>query len=102
MERLSQPTKPYVRWEEVFVSNNKGRKEIHYYLHRNDGGSDLAVIAKEKSTKHMSYRYAMRNRSLIEFYAQEKLRSRAEVVEWLNSVISLSGILGFSPFFCFG
>ncbi|XVF43029.1 hypothetical protein PTKIN_Ptkin02bG0007700 [Pterospermum kingtungense] len=85
----SSSTAAYVSWEEVNVSGDKGRREVHYYLKRRDGVSDLAVIGKEKSSRHMSYRFAIKNRSL--FFSTtsfHKLKSRKEVVYWLDSVIS--------------
>ncbi|OIW02268.1 hypothetical protein TanjilG_15257 [Lupinus angustifolius] len=75
----------YVSWEEVFVSSEKGRRVVHYFLKRQSGDSDLAVIGKEKSLRHMSYRYALRNPSLGPYL---KLRSRREVIDWLDSIIS--------------
>ncbi|KAK8537493.1 hypothetical protein V6N12_043653 [Hibiscus sabdariffa] len=85
----SSGTTAYVSWEEVNVSSDKGRREVHYYLKRRDGVSDLAVIGREKSLRHMSYHFAIKNRSLFfsstSFY---KLKSRREVVYWLNSVVS--------------
>ncbi|XWS69785.1 hypothetical protein CRYUN_Cryun04dG0208400 [Craigia yunnanensis] len=85
----SSSTAAYVSWEEVNVSSDKGRREVHYYLKRIDGVSDLAVIGKEKSLRHMSYHLAIKNRSLLFssklFY---KLKSHREVVYWLNSVVS--------------
>ncbi|KAJ6768668.1 AGENET DOMAIN-CONTAINING PROTEIN-RELATED, partial [Salix koriyanagi] len=45
----------YVSWEEVNVSRDKGRREVKYYLKKNDGGKDLAIIGKEMSLRHMSY-----------------------------------------------
>ncbi|GAV59198.1 BAH domain-containing protein/Agenet domain-containing protein, partial [Cephalotus follicularis] len=76
----------YVNWEEVNVSRDKGRREVHYYLKRRDGGgSDLAVIGKEKSLRHMSYHYVIKNRPL--FF---KLKSRRDVINCLNSIISES------------
>ncbi|OMO90258.1 hypothetical protein CCACVL1_07437 [Corchorus capsularis] len=94
MERVSaatpsSSTAAYVSWEEVNVSTDKGRREVHYYLKRRDGISDLAVIGKEKSLRHMSYHFAIKNRSLFfsntPFY---KLKTRREVVYWLESVVS--------------
>ncbi|XWS64322.1 hypothetical protein CRYUN_Cryun06bG0176400 [Craigia yunnanensis] len=85
----SSSTAAYLSWEEVNVSSDKGRREVHYYLKRRDGVSDLAVIGKEKSLCHMSYHFAIKNRSL--FFASTsfyKLKSRREVVYWLNSVVS--------------
>ncbi|KAL2347572.1 hypothetical protein Fmac_001572 [Flemingia macrophylla] len=75
----------YVSWEEVFVSSDKGRREVHYLLKRRVGGSDLAVVGKEKSLRHMSYRYVIRNASFGPYF---KLKSRREVVDWLDSVVS--------------
>ncbi|KAI7996708.1 Protein AGENET DOMAIN (AGD)-CONTAINING P1 [Camellia lanceoleosa] len=80
----------FVRWEEVNVSNDKGRREVHYYLKRRDGTSDLVVIGKEKSLRHMSYHYAIRDRSLLSILPSSslfKLRSRREVIDWLNSIV---------------
>ncbi|XP_022733539.1 uncharacterized protein LOC111287323 [Durio zibethinus] len=94
MERLpaespSSSTVGYVSWEQVNVSTDRGRREVHYYLKRRDGVLDLAVIGKEKSLRHMSYHFAIKNRSYFfsptSFY---KLESRREVVCWLNSVVS--------------
>ncbi|XP_021723834.1 uncharacterized protein LOC110691232 isoform X1 [Chenopodium quinoa] len=69
----------YVGWEEVYVCREKGRREIHYVLKRKDGGSDLAVIAKEKSLRHMTYRF------LLDYSSFVKPKSKKEVVDWLNS-----------------
>ncbi|CAL0315323.1 unnamed protein product [Lupinus luteus] len=91
MERLagsSAATTSYqgfVSWEEVFVSSEKGRREVHYFLKNRSGGSDLAVIGKEKSLRHMSYRYALRDPSLGPYW---KLKSRREVIGWLDSIVS--------------
>ncbi|XP_021754210.1 uncharacterized protein LOC110719555 [Chenopodium quinoa] len=71
----------YVGWEEVYVCREKGRREIHYVLKRKDGGSDLAVIAKEKSLRHMTYRF------LLDYSSFVKPKSKKEVVDWLNSFI---------------
>ncbi|XP_060958642.1 uncharacterized protein LOC115701333 isoform X8 [Cannabis sativa] len=77
----------FLSWQEVFVSTDKGKREVHYYLKRSNGTSDLAVIGKEKSSRHMSYHYALRNRS--PFVAPlAKLKSRREVIDWLNSVVA--------------
>lgn len=89
MERIAQAAYAttsfeFVSWDEVLVSSDKGKREVHYYLKRNDGSSDLAVIGKETSLRHMSYHYALRNR----FRSLAKLKSRREVFDWLNSVVS--------------
>jgi len=94
MERLvaaGETTSPseYVSWEEVLVSSDKGRREVHYFLKRRDGASDLAVIGKEKSLRHMSYHYAIRDRALLPSSSSlSKLKSRREVVDWLSFIVS--------------
>ncbi|CAK8537253.1 unnamed protein product [Lathyrus sativus] len=77
----------YVSWEEVVVSMDKGGREVRYFLKKKGGGSDLALIGKEKSPRHMSYHYAIRDSSLGPFV---KLKSRRHVVDWLDSIVSYS------------
>lgn len=87
---LSTSSCVFVRWEEVFISSDRGSREVHYYLKRKDGSSDLAVVGKEKTLRHMSYHYAIRNRSLLLIPPSSsllKLRSRREVIDWLNSMV---------------
>lgn len=85
-------TTAYAGWEEVLVSMEKGRREVHYYLKRCGGGRDLVVVGKEKSARHMSYRYTIRDNKLVSTIlngaSRQKLRSRREVVDWLESIIS--------------
>jgi hypothetical protein len=79
----------YVSWEEVNVSSDKGRREVKYYLKKNDGGIDLAIIGKEKSLRHMSYYFAISIRSNFDSMTPPvKLKSRREVIDWLNSIVS--------------
>ncbi|KAF3674974.1 hypothetical protein FXO38_04969 [Capsicum annuum] len=84
----------YVKWEEVCVSmDNKGRREVHYYLKGKDGTSDLAVVGKEKKLRHMSYHYAIKDLSLLSLSNSSsllKLRSRTQVINWLNSILPVS------------
>lgn len=61
-------------------------REIHYLLKRKDGGSDLAVIGKEKSLRHMTYRFLLDSPSSLSS-SIVKLRSRREVVDWLHSFL---------------
>lgn len=76
----------YVGWEEVYVCTEKGRREIHYLLKRIDGGSDLAVVAKEKTLRHFTYRF------LLDFSSFDKPKSKQEVIHWLNSFIPESPV----------
>lgn len=81
----------FISWEEMFVSNDRGNRESCYYLKRKDGSSALAVVGKEKSLRHMSYHYAIRDKDLLSISANSsklKLRSRREVIDWLNSIIA--------------
>ncbi|KAJ6312532.1 hypothetical protein OIU77_014117 [Salix suchowensis] len=79
----------YVSWEEVYVSSDRGRREVQYYLKRSDGGKDLAITGKEKSSRHMSYQLAIRNRSnLFPMAPSLKPKSRREVIDWLDSIVS--------------
>lgn len=84
-------------WEEVWVCGEKGRREVHYYLKNKDGSADLAVVGKEKSFSHISYRYAVpvadkNNRVYV------KLKSRTEVLNWLRSIAPVSRAPTYRPF----
>ncbi|WOK94005.1 hypothetical protein Cni_G02706 [Canna indica] len=97
----------YVGWQEVVVSNDKGRRVVHYYLKGAGGGADLAVVGREKSLRHMSYTVA--NHFVRSLWARPHLlpsspssssphspqsvfsfkwRSRREVIDWLSSLVS--------------
>ncbi|KAF6137297.1 hypothetical protein GIB67_036334 [Kingdonia uniflora] len=81
---------PYVGWEEVIVSNEKGRREVHYYLKRRGGASsDLAVVGIERTIRHMSYHYALAN---TESPPNLKLKSRREVIGWLSSIVQVIAV----------
>ncbi|KAL2485152.1 Agenet domain-containing protein/bromo-adjacent-like proteiny (BAH) domain-containing protein [Abeliophyllum distichum] len=89
---MVNPAALYTGWEEEVVSNEKGRREVHYYLKRSGGGgADLVVVGKEKRPRHMSYCYAIKdNKSLLSTLKCSsllKLRSRREVIDWLNSIV---------------
>ncbi|KAK2971568.1 hypothetical protein RJ640_017937 [Escallonia rubra] len=89
-------TAAYVGWEELYVSREPGKREVNYYLKRKDGCSDLVVVGKEKSLRHMSYHYAIKDKSLLSISLSSsllKLRSRREVIDWLNSIAPDSGLL---------
>ncbi|KAK6921758.1 hypothetical protein RJ641_012265 [Dillenia turbinata] len=84
----SSASNPFVNWEEVYVSSDRGRREVHYYLKKKDGSSDLALIGRERSHRHMLYDYNIKNRSLVNVLPSQKLKSRREVIDWLNSIVS--------------
>ncbi|XP_047071832.1 uncharacterized protein LOC124680836 [Lolium rigidum] len=104
----------WVQWEEVVVSNDRGRRLVHYYLRGEPGAGagggeerELAVVGRERSPRHMSY--AVQGRFLRSLAAAgdgsaapspsqspaaaaegapRKWRSRREVVDWLSSLVS--------------
>nr|POE45714.1 hypothetical protein CFP56_05603 [Quercus suber] len=47
-QMTSWSSSSYVSWEELYVSSDKGRREVRYYLKRRDDESDLAMIGKEE------------------------------------------------------
>lgn len=77
----------FVSWEEVFALGDRGRKEAHFYLKRRDRNSDLVVIGKEKSSRHTSFVYSVCDGSVLDG-SIPKLRSREDVVDFLNSIVS--------------
>lgn len=90
MERLNDApssSAAYVSWEEVVVSQERGHRLVHYVLRRGDGGRDVAVLGKERSLRHISYRYTSKIRSIFSADMLVELRSRKDVVDWCNSII---------------
>ncbi|MCL7027106.1 hypothetical protein MKW94_007969, partial [Papaver nudicaule] len=87
----------YVDWEEILISNEKGKREVHYFLKRKEGlGKDLAVIGKERTIRHMFYTVALSNSPLL------KLKSRREVLDWLSSIVSDAASLSVGGSLSFG
>ncbi|KAM0952712.1 putative BAH domain, Agenet-like domain, Agenet domain, plant type [Dioscorea sansibarensis] len=93
----------YAAWEEIEVSTDKGRREVHFYLKRGDGLADLAVVGREKSVRHMAYHVTSQFlRTALAVYMSApsvssgaarfsfKWRSKREVVDWLKTFISAS------------
>ncbi|XP_078444371.1 uncharacterized protein LOC144713606 isoform X2 [Wolffia australiana] len=96
----------YVKWEEIVVCREKGRREVHYYLKNASGAADLAVVGKERSARHMSYavpsQFFRESASLATSSVSPsnpaalapgarfslKLRSRRDVIDWLSSAVS--------------
>lgn len=106
----SAAARRWVQWEEVVVSNDRGRRLVHYYLRGEPGSGgeerELAVVGRERSPRHMSY--AVQGRFLCSLAAAgdgsaapspsqspaaaegvpRKWRSRREVVDWLSTLVS--------------
>lgn len=77
----------FVAWEEHIVCPERGRRVVHFYLRNAEGHLVLAVIGTEKSIRHMLY--VVTGQFSVTYGAPSmKWRSRREVVEWLQSLIS--------------
>nr|CAB3481017.1 unnamed protein product [Digitaria exilis] len=102
----------WTQWEEVVMSNDRGRRLVHYYLRGDGEAKELAVVGRERSPRHMSY--AVQGRFLRALAAAagavapspsrspsaaaggagadgggpRRWRSRREVVDWLSSLVS--------------
>ncbi|XXG40957.1 hypothetical protein AAC387_Pa01g1537 [Persea americana] len=81
-------SKAFVSWDEVVISNEKAKREVHYYLRRSDGGSDLAVVGKEKSPRHMAYVVPNLFLRSLRPSSSLKWRTRREVIDWLSSLVA--------------
>ncbi|KAH0466860.1 hypothetical protein IEQ34_004098 [Dendrobium chrysotoxum] len=106
--------KGWVRWEEEIVSNDRGRREVHYYVRAAGGGRDLAVVGREKSARHMAYAVPAKfyqsliclsdtaspsgvNSAAAALPSDLKLRTRRQVVDWLSLLVSDSTPYGLAP-----
>ncbi|PKU85066.1 uncharacterized protein LOC110097256 [Dendrobium catenatum] len=104
----------WVRWEEEIVSNDRGRREVHYYVRDDCGGRDLAVVGREKSVRHMAYAVPAKfyqslislsdtaspsgvNSAAAALPSDLKLRTRRQVVDWLSLLVSDSTPYGLDP-----
>ncbi|URD87401.1 Agenet domain [Musa troglodytarum] len=81
----------FVKWSEQFISQERGRRIVHYYLEDASGDSHLAVVGTERSLRHMLY---VVSEKFCQVYGSNKLglsslkwRSRREVVDWLGSFL---------------
>ncbi|KAG0600939.1 hypothetical protein M758_11G072200 [Ceratodon purpureus] len=89
-----QGLKPFVDWEEHYVSHDRGSRIVHYYLRDRHGQSSLAVVGTERSLRHMVYvvcddflPLAGLDKSAT---SSIKWRARREVVEWLQTLLTKS------------
>lgn len=89
---MSVENQGFLEWKEVFVSQEKGNRLVHYYLKDSAGDSVLAVIGTERSVRHMVY---VAEDDFLKVYGADlsitdgfKWRSRREVVDWLTSLLS--------------
>uniref|UniRef100_A0A7N0U1T2 BAH domain-containing protein n=1 Tax=Kalanchoe fedtschenkoi TaxID=63787 RepID=A0A7N0U1T2_KALFE len=82
----------FVEWKEEYVSQERGKRVVHYFLKDSAGVSVLAVIGTERSLRHMFYVVADDFLRICgedqQIQAGFKWRSRREVVDWLTSMLS--------------
>ncbi|KAD4386098.1 hypothetical protein R6Q59_009606 [Mikania micrantha] len=82
----------YVEWKEHYVSKERGKRVVHYFLKDIGGESVLAVVGTERSVRHMFYVVAEEflkvNEAEYSVNAGYRWRSRREVVNWLTSMLS--------------
>ncbi|KAF8775524.1 hypothetical protein HU200_004518 [Digitaria exilis] len=111
---LAAARRRWTQWEEVVMSNDRGRRLVHYYLRGDGEAKELVVVGRERSPRHMSY--AVQGRFLRALAAAagavavapspsrspsaaaggagadgggpRRWRSRREVVDWLSSLVS--------------
>ncbi|XP_057461428.1 uncharacterized protein LOC130751776 [Actinidia eriantha] len=82
----------YIEWKEQFVSKERGKRVVHYFLKDVSGESILAVIGTERSVRHMFYvvseEFLNVHGAENSVHAGFRWRSRREVVYWLTSMLS--------------
>nr|XP_043628676.1 uncharacterized protein LOC122600083 [Erigeron canadensis] len=82
----------YVEWKEEYISKEKGKRVVHYFLEEKSGKSVLAVLGTERSLRHMLYVVAEDFLKVNEcdrvVNAAYRWRSKREVVRWLTSMLS--------------
>ena len=82
----------YIEWKEQFVSKERGKRVVHYFLKDVSGESILAVVGTERSVRHMFYvvseEFLNVHGADNYVHAGFRWRSRREVVYWLTSMLS--------------
>ncbi|KAI7734417.1 hypothetical protein M8C21_004066 [Ambrosia artemisiifolia] len=82
----------FVEWKEQYVSKERGKRVVHYFLKDSCGESILAVVGTERSVRHMFYvvaeEFLKANEAEYSVNAGYRWRSRREVVNWLTSMLS--------------
>ncbi|XVE87644.1 hypothetical protein DITRI_Ditri19aG0004400 [Diplodiscus trichospermus] len=109
---MSENDYNFVGWEEHIICQERGNRVVHFYLKEASGNLVLAVVGTERSIRHMTYVVSGEFVQAYDFHgfinANAKWRARREVVEWLQSLLSMNrplsdlqmddSIRGFGPF----
>ncbi|PKI73989.1 hypothetical protein CRG98_005606 [Punica granatum] len=88
-----EDSQSFVAWEEQTMCSERGRRLVHYYMRKASGDSVLSVVGTERSIRHMVY---VGTDELLRMFgthrlikASRKWRARWEVVDLLNSLVSV-------------
>ncbi|XWS12956.1 hypothetical protein CRYUN_Cryun37aG0134300 [Craigia yunnanensis] len=91
---MSENNYNFVGWEEHIICQERGNRVVHFYLKEASGILVLAVVGTERSIRHMIY---VVSGELLQAYgfhgfinANTKWRAKREVVEWLQSLVSMN------------
>ncbi|XP_022716241.1 uncharacterized protein LOC111275279 isoform X2 [Durio zibethinus] len=91
---MSENDYNFVGWEEHIICQERGNRVVHFYLKEASGILVLAVVGTERSIRHMMY---VVSGEFVQAYgihgfinANTKWRARREVVEWLQSLVSMN------------
>ncbi|KAL8156899.1 hypothetical protein AgCh_001851 [Apium graveolens] len=88
---MSGNTHVYKAWTEKRISEDKGKRVLHYYLLSTSTSPLLAVVGTETNDRH--YRYAVSEKYIEVFGSSEDINirttwtNRTVVKEWLQSLI---------------
>lgn len=91
---MSENNYNFVGWEENIICQERGNRVVHFYLKEASGSLVLAVVGTERSIRHMMYvvsdEFVKAYGFLGSTNANTKWRSRREVVDWLQSMVSMN------------
>ncbi|XWS15456.1 hypothetical protein CRYUN_Cryun34aG0002500 [Craigia yunnanensis] len=91
---MSENNYSFVGWEEHIICQERGNRVVHFYLKEASGILVLAVVGTERSIRHMMYvvsgEFVQAYGSYAFINANTKWRARREVVEWLQSLVSMN------------
>ena len=91
---MSENNYNFVGWEEQIICQERGNRVVHFYLREASGILVLAVVGTERSIRHMIYVVSGELLQAYDFHgfinANTKWRAKREVVEWLQSLVSMN------------
>lgn len=82
------------------MSSERGNRLIHFEVVGLDGRSEVAVVGREKSPRHLSFAVVPQFLMHLGEARRVRLKTKKEVADWLDSVVA--GELWDSLFFQIG